>query len=81
MLEAFRRLWIGWNVAVRGIVGAQSAVLMGFTWVVGLAPVAMVLRLRGKRLLDRAATDTTAASHRVTRDPAPIDMDKASRMF
>ncbi|MES2639898.1 MAG: hypothetical protein V4850_10465 [Myxococcota bacterium] len=81
MLEVFRRLWIGWNVAVRRIVGAQSAVLMGFTWLVGLAPVAIVLRLQGKRLLDRAATDPAAVSHRVVRDPAPMDMAKASRMF
>lgn len=81
MLEVFRRMWIGWNVAVRRIVGAQSILLMGFTWLVGLAPVALYLRLRGKRLLDRGVTDTTAASHGLARDPTPIDMDKASRMF
>ncbi|MDP2314575.1 MAG: hypothetical protein Q8P41_16855 [Pseudomonadota bacterium] len=81
MLELFRRLWIGWNVAVRGIVGAQSAVLMFVTWVVGLAPVALVMRARGKRMLDRAPADKDAATHRVTRDPTPLDMERASRMF
>ncbi|MDP2310333.1 MAG: hypothetical protein Q8P18_30230 [Pseudomonadota bacterium] len=81
MLEVFRRMWIGWNVAVRRIMGAQSAVLMGFTWLVGLAPVAVALRLGGRRLLDRAPADPTAASHRLARDPSPIDMEKASRMF
>jgi len=81
MLERFRRMWIGWNVIVRGIVGAQSAVLMFATWTFGLAPVAMVLRARGTRLIDRAAADPNATTHRVVREPAPLSMDRASRMF
>lgn len=81
MLELFRRMWIGWNVAVRRIVGAQSAVLMTVTWVVGLAPVAVYMRLRGQRMLDRAPADLAAKTHGVARDPAPLDMDRANRMF
>lgn len=81
MLELFRRMWLGWNVAVRRIVGAQSAVLMAVTWAVGLAPVAVFMRLSGRRMLDRAPADPAATTHRVARDAAPLDMDRASRMF
>jgi hypothetical protein len=81
MLERFRRMWIGWNVIVRGIVGAQSAVLMVVTWTFGLAPVAIFMRVRGTRLLDRAPADPNAATYGVAREPKPLSMERASRMF
>lgn len=81
MLELFRRMWVGWNVAVRGIVTAQSRILMAFTWVVGLAPVAVYLKVTGKRMLDRAPADLNASTYRTERTNGPLEMDRASRMF
>ena len=81
MLEHFRRLWLGWNVAVRGIVTAQSHFLMAITWVAGLAPVAIALKIGGRRMIDRAPADPSAPSYRSPREGRPMDMDRASRMF
>ncbi len=81
MLELFRRMWVGWNVVVRGIVTAQSRLLMAVTWIVGLAPVALVMKAMGRRMLDRSPADPNAPSYRTTRDPKPLDMDRAARMF
>lgn len=81
MLELLRRLWIGWNAALRGFLTAQSRFLMAVTWIAGVAPVSIVLRLVGRRFLDRAPADRNASSYRVTRTTAPLDMKRASRMF
>jgi hypothetical protein len=81
MLELFRRMWTGWNAVVRGIVTAQSRLLMTVTWVVGLAPVAVYLKLTGKRMLDRSPPDAGAATYRTVREAKPLDMDRAARMF
>lgn len=81
MLLFFRRMWVGWNGLVRGIVTAQSRVLMSVTWLVGLAPVALYLKLTGKRLIDRAPADPAAVTYRSARDGKPMDMGRAARMF
>ena len=81
MLEFFKRLWIGWNVAVRGIFVVQNAVLMGTAFFVGLAPVAIGMKLLGRRQLDRAPADPNATTHWIPRDSRPIDMTRASRQF
>lgn len=74
-------MWLGWNVAVRGIVTLQSHVLMSITWLVGLAPVALFFKLTGRRMLDRAPADPAAPTYRAERDARPMDMGRASRMF
>lgn len=81
MLELLRRLWIGWNAALRGFLTAQSRLLMTVTWIVGVAPVALVLKAMGKRQLDRAAADPNAATYGLRRADGPMDMKRASRMF
>lgn len=81
MLELFKRTWAGWNVAVRGIVGAQNAVLMTVAYVFGIGPVALVMRVTGRSLLDRAPADPSAASHWRPRRSRSSDMHEASRMF
>lgn len=81
MLESFRRLWIGWNALARRILGAQTWLLMAVTFVVGLGPPALVLRLLRRSMLDRAPADRAASSYRVVRDPTPMDMKRAARQF
>ena len=81
MLEVFKRMWIGWNVAVKGIMVVQNAVLMGVGFIFGLGPVALVLKLMGRDLLDRGPADKTARTYWSTRDRRPMDMKGASRQF
>lgn len=81
MVELFRRMWVGWNVAVRGFFGVQSAVLMGVAYFVGLGPVAVGMRLLGRDLLDRGPGAPGASSYWLPRDGRPMDMKAAARQF
>ena len=81
VLEVFRRMWLGWNVLVRKIVSGQTWFLMTITWFVGLAPVAIGLKLMRKTMIDRAPADPNAPTYGLTRTRGPLDMKGASRMF
>ena len=81
MLEIFKRLWIGWNRVARGILVAQNWVAMSIAWLVGLAPVALVVRVGGVDLLDRRPLTAPRESHWHARDDGPLDMKRAQRMF
>jgi hypothetical protein len=81
MLEFFKRLWIGWNGVARGILTAQNWVAMTFAWIVGLAPVALAMRVAGVDLLDRRPLSEKRASHWRARTDGPLDMKRAQRMF
>ncbi len=81
MLEFFKRLWIGWNGVARGILVAQNWVAMTVAWIVGIAPVALAMRVLGVDLLDRRALPEKPASHWRARTDGPLDMKRAQRMF
>jgi hypothetical protein len=81
VLELFKRMWAGWNVFARALMRAQSFVLMLVTWVVGIGPVAIALRLMGRDMLDRAPPDGKARTHWIARDGKPLDMQSAARRF
>lgn len=74
-------MWAGWNVAVRGVVSVQNAVLMGTAYLFGLGPVALVLRLTGRTMLDRAPADPSARTYWIPRDPRPVGMEEAARRY
>lgn len=81
MLQLFKQMWLGWNRAVKGIFWLQNTVVMTVTFVVGVAPVAIGLKLIGKKMMDKGPPPPDAKSYWVERDPEPISMDKASRQF
>ena len=81
LLELFKRMWAGWNVVVRRVFDAQGAVLMAVAYVVGLGPVALVLRITGRKMLDRAPADPAAKSYWTPRAGTPMTMDEASRRY
>jgi hypothetical protein len=81
MLLLFRSMWIGWNGVARRLITAQSFVLMVVTFVIGIGPVALLLRLVRRSMIDRAPADPAASTYRVVRDPAALDMKAASRQF
>lgn len=81
MLEIFKRLWVGWNGMARHILLAQNALLMGFTYVVALGPVALWFRLSGKQLVDRGPADPKAETYWQPRSGKPMTMDEATRQF
>jgi len=82
MLELFKTLWLAWNDRViHNILKAQNTVLMGVVWLLALAPLAILLRLAGRRLLDRAPPPQQAGSHWLPRSGQPMQMKEASRQF
>jgi hypothetical protein len=81
MLEPFRRMWLGWNAAVRRFMGAQNAALMGLAWILGIAPVAVVLKLAGRDLLDRGPGEPGAKSYWRPRERRTMTMQDATRQF
>ena len=82
MLELFKRMWIAWNdQVVRNIMRAQNFVLMSIVFVFALAPVALVLKALGRRMIDRRAPPAGTASYWVERDGKPLTMDRATRQF
>lgn len=81
MLELFRRMWVAWNRGVRGIFWVQNAVLMTVAWLVGLAPVAVVLKLLRRPMLDRAPADPRAETHWHPRNGRPMRMEEAVRRY
>jgi hypothetical protein len=81
LLELFRRMWLGWQRFVKGVLLVQNTVLMGFVWVFGLGPVAIGAKLVRHPFLDREPADPAAKSHWKPRDPKPMDMKAASRPF
>lgn len=81
MLELFRRMWVAWNRGVRGIFVVQNTVLMTIAWLVGLAPIAVALKLMRRPMLDRAPADPRAQTHWRPRRGKPMRMEEAARRF
>lgn len=82
MLELLRVLWVGWNERVlRNLLRFQNAILMGIVWVFALAPLAILLRLIRRPLIDRSPPDTATKSYWQPRDGQPMTMEQASRQF
>ena len=81
VLEIFKRMWAGWNAAVRRIFRVQNALLMGVAYFVGIGPVAIVMRLTGRSMLDRAPADPKATTYWVPRDGKPMTMEEAGRRY
>lgn len=81
MLELFKRMWMGWNGVAKHILTAQNVVLMGFTYVVALGPVALWFRLTRRQLVDRGPADPKAESYWQPRSGKPMTMDEAARQF
>ena len=81
MLELFKRMWVGWQGATRGILVAQNAVLMTVAYVLGLGPVALAWKVMRRSMLDRAPADPKAASYWRARKGTPMSMDEANRPF
>lgn len=81
VLESFKRMWVAWGGFARGLLIAQNWVLMSFAYVFAIGPVALAMRLGGRRMIDRAPPEPGASSYWRPRSGKPMSMDEASRMF
>ncbi len=81
MLELFKRMWARQNAFVRGLMKAQTAVLMGVAYVVGVGPVALGFRVLGRAAIARPAPDPEAATYWVAVRDRPAGMEAATRRW
>lgn len=81
MLELFKRMWLGWNAGIRKVFQAQTSIVMFVAFVLGLAPVALTLKLMNKKMVDRGPGSPDARSHWVPRKRKSLSMKDASRQF
>lgn len=64
-LAPLNRLWFGFGLALHHVV---NPVVMAFLYVVGIVPIGLLMRARGKDPL-RLARDRDASTYWITRDP------------
>lgn len=81
VLERFKRMWVGWNRGVRRVMTAQTAILMAVAYVLAIGPVALVLRLLGRSMLDRKPADPAARTFWSKRTGRPLTMEEAARRW
>ena len=81
MLELFKRMWARQNALVRGLMKAQTAILMGVAYVVGVGPVALGFRIVGRSAIARPAPDRGASTYWISVRDRPQGMDAATRRW
>jgi len=81
MLELFKRMWLGWQGVAAGILFLQNGLLMSVAYFLGVGPVAIVFRLMGRTMIDRAPAQPGAATYWQPRSGKPQTMEEASRQF
>jgi hypothetical protein len=79
MIPLFKAMWRAQHAFLHGLIQTQNRILMAVTYLIAIAPVALVFKLMGKRLLPEVPRD--AESYWIPRDDGPLDMDRAQRMF
>jgi hypothetical protein len=81
MLELFKRMWVGWNGFARRLISAQNTGIMTLAYLMGIGPVAIAMRLTGRKLLDHRPADPSAPSYWLGRDGRPMTMEQATRRY
>ncbi len=54
MLHAMKSIWKAWKGLAHGIISAQNSALLIVVFVFGMTPSALIARITGRKLLDRA---------------------------
>ena len=80
MLGLFKIIWRHWKGFAHKLIKAQNWFLMALVYWGAVAPVAVMMKLRGRRLLDRTLGDESADSFWVPREDGPYTMDRSQHM-
>ncbi len=83
MLQAMKRLWRGWRKLAHGIITLQNTILLGCVFVFGVGPTAILAKITGRKLLDRAPIPEgeEPETHWVPIETPPADLNTAQRPF
>jgi len=77
---ALRPVYAGWMKFAHVLGWVNTRLLLGLFFYLVLTPVALVLRLGGKDLLDQRL-DRSARSYWVKRTPVELDQERYERLF
>jgi len=80
MLDLYKQIWRGWKAFAHRLIAAQNWFLMAMVYVTAVAPVAIMMKLFRRRLLDRSLGDESAESFWIERDDGPYTMEKSQHM-
>ena len=80
MLTLFKQIWRGWKRVTHKIIAAQNWFLMAMVYITAVAPVAILMRLFARPLLDRSLGDEDAESYWIPREDGPYTMEKSQHM-
>lgn len=80
MLGTFKVIWLGWKRFSHKLISAQNWFLMSLVYWLALAPVAVMMKLRRARLLDRGLGDEGAESFWIEREDGAYTMDRSQHM-
>ena len=81
MLRTMKVIWGKWKGFAHRLIDWQNRILMALVYILAVAPVGLVFKLMGRRLLDRAEPEEGAASYWQERSEPALDMERARRMF
>ena len=81
MLATMKTIWRAWKGLAHKIIAAQNFVLMSWVYIVAVAPVAICMKLLGRKLVFRPVIDADADSYWQEKTDGPMTMDRANRMF
>ena len=79
MLSFMKMLWYRWKGLAHRIIKGQTWVVMGAAYWIGLGPVALVLRMKNRDLIDRGLGDPSSASHWIALTGDRQDIRQAQR--
>lgn len=80
LLIFMKRLWYAEQRGIHGIIGLQNKLLMTIVYLIAIFPVAVILKLMGKRLID-APLERGKDSYWEPCDDGSLTIDRAKRMF
>jgi hypothetical protein len=80
MLNLFKQIWRGWKGFTHKIIAVQNWFLMAVVYITAVAPVAIMMKLFRRELLDRGLGDEDAESYWIPREDGPYTMEQSQHM-
>lgn len=81
MLNILKAVWRHWKRLAHGIIAVQNWTLMAVAYVVGMGPVALVMRLKNPDLIDRGLGDQEGPSYWLPVQGERQDIRRAQRPY
>lgn len=76
-----KAIWRAWKGVAHRIIQAQNWALMSIVYWLALAPVAVLIRLSGRKVVPVEGGPDASGSFWIPRTDGVMGMDRANRMF